>query len=396
MNDIKITFVFLRIVLFLIFLAAGYFLSKSETNKQYWKIALFPIIAFAIISGLRFGREVDYNVYYNIYTFGVREGEEFLFAWLIDIFNSFGIPYFVFVLFCSTFLIISFLYVLSKFKAASFFILPLFLCNIDSFENLIRWYLAFSFVLIALGYLLDKRYYMAVCLSIASYFIHEGMAIIVPLIAIFYIFTNKKILIHPIITIMLFVTALILSSVEYLQQLGLLLNYFDFGFLSDRGEDYISKIDDITSGEFGTVGVLERSIFKNIRLFVCYAFPLYFGAKYFKRIEIENEFPKIIWLYNLAVLSIIIMPLFSLVELFNRISEALMNLSLVVVGITIFISHQQRDFNKIAYRWLLISFLFLLYPVVKTPFDRTENHEMLFIWDADGRESLPIEYFDRD
>lgn len=394
MNDIKIIFVFLRIVLFLVFLASGYFLSKSETNKQYWKIAFFPIIAFAVISGLRFGREVDYNVYYNIYSFGVREGEEFLFAFLINIFNDLAIPYSVFVLFCSTFLIISFLYVLSKFKVAAFFVLPLFLCYIVTFENLIRWFFAFSFVFIALGKLIDKRYYMAVCLSIVSYFIHEGMIIIVSLIGLFYIFTNKKILFHPIIALILFTTTLMLGSIEYLQQLGVLLNYFQFDFLSDRGEVYMNNIEDITSGEFGAVGVLERTIFSNIRLFVCYAFPLYFGAKYFK--ENETDFPDIKWLYNLTVFSIIIMPLFSLVELFNRISEALMALSLVVVGITIFISYQQRDFNKIAYRWLLISFLFLLYPVVKNPFDRTENHEMLFIWDANGRESLPLEYFERD
>ena len=131
MSDIKITYIILETLLFIIFLISGYLLSKAKNNSLYWKIALMPIISFAVISGLRFGRDIDYNVYYMNYTFSSKNDEmEFLFRNIVNIFNAFKIPYYVFVLFCSTFLITSFIYFLSKYKKAIVFILPLFLKSI--------------------------------------------------------------------------------------------------------------------------------------------------------------------------------------------------------------------------------------------------------------------------
>jgi len=81
MSFIKLTFVFLQFVLLFVFLVSGYLLSKSKTKKQYWQIAIFPIVAFAVISGLRFGRGIDYNHYYLSYSTNLDGSEmEFLFT----------------------------------------------------------------------------------------------------------------------------------------------------------------------------------------------------------------------------------------------------------------------------------------------------------------------------
>ena len=379
MSDIKIMFVSLRIVLLLVFFISGYFLSKSKTDKQYWKIAVFPIVAFAIISGLRFGRDVDYNIYYHIYSGSIIRNEEFLFSLFVNSFNNLNLPYYSFVLFCSTFFIICFLYLLCKFKNAAFYILPLFLI-IGGIENYIRWYPAFGFVLIAVGKLIEKRYLTVACLAIASYFMHEGMIIILFTIAMFYLFTNKKILFTPKISVLLLAVTLFLSSVEYLQSLVSILDYFQFGFLSEKGLYYVEKAGKIASGGLRT-GVYEKTGLSEIRWFICYAFPLYFGGKYFE--ENKLEFPA--WLYNLSAFSIIIMPVFTLVELFNRISSALMCFSIIAVGVTIFVANKQRFTNKKTYFYLIVCFMLFLSSIIITSFNRTEDNKMLFIWDAKGR-----------
>ena len=67
MSDIKLIYILLKILLFIVFCFSGSWLSKAKTNKSYWMIAIVPMLAFAIIEGLRFGRLIDYNVYYFRY-----------------------------------------------------------------------------------------------------------------------------------------------------------------------------------------------------------------------------------------------------------------------------------------------------------------------------------------
>ncbi|MDL2262544.1 EpsG family protein [Bacteroidales bacterium OttesenSCG-928-I21] len=390
MSEIKVTFVFLKYTLLLFFFVSGHLLSKSKNNKQYWQITILPILAFAIISGLRFGRDIDYNLYYSVYSINLNGIEyEYLFTLIVNFFNRLGIPYYGFILFCSTFLIVSFLYLLRNFKQAAFYILPLFLI-VSGIENNIRWYLALSFVFIAVGLLINKRYFLAICLAVVSYLVHEGMILVVFIIAMFFLLTKKKILFSPKISVILFTLTLTLASVKYLQQLTSVLDYLQLGFLSERGTGYVDKMDVIAGGEMST-GIHERSMTNQIRIFIGYVFILYFGGKYFE--ENRFEFPLSKCLYNLTVVSIIIMPLFTLVEIFDRISSALMSFSIIVAGITFFVAYKQRNSNKLAYFLLLFGFMCLILPLIKAPLEATEIHRMMFIWDANGREYLPASLF---
>ena len=65
MSEINLIYTSLKLLEFAIFLLFGYIISKSP--KHYWKYAIFPIAVFAIVEGLRFGREIDYNEYYFRY-----------------------------------------------------------------------------------------------------------------------------------------------------------------------------------------------------------------------------------------------------------------------------------------------------------------------------------------
>lgn len=385
MTDIKFLYVVLKTLLFIVFLISGYLLSKSKSNSNYWKIAFLPIITFAVISGLRFGREIDYNAYYFNYTNKLATNEmDFFFRLIINIFNYLEIPYYQFVLFCSTFLITSFLYFLNKFQRFTFFILPLFL-GLMGIENLIRWYFAFSFILLALRLLMDSRYFLSLLLAIIAFLVHSGIIICILVLIIFYFLINKKIL-NPNIAFILFTISLFFGSTDQLISASSLVNQLHI-FDSSRYSNYTENAVSIASGEMNS-GVYERSIVNNIRIYISFIFPIYFGGRYFLKNKIKYK--KIIWLYNLAVFSIIIMPIFILVEIFNRFSAVLMVFAIIFVGISTLIAYKRRLKNKLVFALFLLSFLCSVYPILKIPFDLTKDKEMLFVWDANGRNYLPF------
>lgn len=390
MSSVRFTYLFLEALLFLTFVISGYLLSKTKNNIQYWITSLIPIIAFAFVSGLRFGRGIDYNGYYFTYTYINSTRYEFEpgFELLVRFFNALDVPYQGFILFCSTIYILGFLVLLKEFKTYSFYILPLFL-GLYGLQNFVRWYLAFSFLLIATANILNKKFLLAAMFAVISYLIHEGMIIPISIMLLFFLFANKKV-IRPEISIPIFIIMLIISSVELLSRTLFILNYLSFYTGSERAQRYFELSSVIANGELST-GISEKSLMNNIRYLLVYTLPIYFGAKFINQ-NMAIQSTKIKWIYNLAVFSIITFPLFSLVEIFNRISGVLVCFSFFIIGISTFTAIKQRSISmihKIIYYGLLISYLSSLYPIIKIPFDKENDSEMLFIWDANGRKYLP-------
>lgn len=386
MNDIQITHIALQTLLFVIFMISGLLLSKTKTSINYWKLALIPLVAFAIISGLRFGRDYDYNVYYDVYTTGEYKTMEPLFSLLVDVFHWFDLPYYFFVFFCSTFLIFSFLYLLKEFKNFSLFILPLFL-GIQDLENLMRWFLAFSFVMIGIKMLINKRYKLTVLFFIVSTQFHLGMLFCFPLILGCYFFWNRK-TINSKIAIVLFAMTLFLGSTDQLLRITSVVNMIGISGGSEKADIYKENAANIASGGMKS-GLYERSFSNNVRIFLCFAIPIFFSDK-----EVVNRFRQagLLWFYNLSIFSIIIMPIFILVEIFNRIAFALNCISIIFVGVTLYYGFKTRKQNGSRNFTLLLAFALLIYPILKKPFVAIENKNAIqYIWDANGRNYLPID-----
>lgn len=371
MSDIELRFIILRLLLAFCFLCSGYFLTRAQDKGRYWLVALFPIISFAIVSGLRFGRDIDYNAYYFFFVNkNEYESMEPLFSWIVQWFHMFDLPYYVFVLFCSTALITSFLYFLYPFRKTAFFLLPLFL-GFMGIENLIRWYLAFSFVLIGTPYLVRKNYITSFLLFLASYFIHSGMIIVTISIAGFYFFANKH-KFNSKAALLLFILTLFLGSTSTLITLSSYLNYLPF-LTSEKELHYLERAQDIASGGMGT-GIYERSVSNNVRLLICFGVPLLFSPTFFR-------YKKFVWLFNLAVFSIVLMPLFSLVEIFNRVSDSLMFFSYLFVSIVIYKSTSvERKNTKVILLFLV--WIVALYPIFTRNFNDSKDSQKLFLWDS--------------
>lgn len=161
-TEVSIIYFIFRLFLFVVAVWNGYILSHKDRKL---KISDFsPIIfVYTLYSGLRWGRGVDYNVYYWVYENiknGIsREDNEPLFELLVKISAWLGFSWQGFVVFMSFFLIFAWCFFLKDYKKYLALALPFLCLNLTMAENLMRWCLGFSFILIGLSYLLSKGDY---------------------------------------------------------------------------------------------------------------------------------------------------------------------------------------------------------------------------------------------
>ena len=165
-------------------------ISRSPFS-EYWKLAAIPILCFSLEEGLRWGRLIDWCFYYNAYSeildrkFGTIEP---LF-WLIwGAFAKLGLPYYAVITFCSFLLCFSLFFFCKPYKKGIFIAIPLAIVTAGTFaSNLIRWYMAVSFMLLGCRLYLDGKQKKAYLLFFCSFCCHY--AIIIGLLLLF--FVNK-------------------------------------------------------------------------------------------------------------------------------------------------------------------------------------------------------------
>ena len=64
---VQLIYIFLKVVELAVFIIFGKKISKVGSSKEYWKLSVVPILTYSLIEGLRFGRKIDWNVYYFRY-----------------------------------------------------------------------------------------------------------------------------------------------------------------------------------------------------------------------------------------------------------------------------------------------------------------------------------------
>ena len=137
-------FFLLQNTLLVIFIIVGFWCSK---RKNVYPIIVIAILLYTIIEGLRFGRGIDYNLYYDVYdqieNSSLETNHEVLFISLCKLLIFLGIPYQGFILLCSFILITCGISFLKKHSEVLLYSLPLFFLVSLLAENLIRWFLGF-------------------------------------------------------------------------------------------------------------------------------------------------------------------------------------------------------------------------------------------------------------
>lgn len=387
MSEINLIYTSLKLFEFAIFLLFGYILSKSP--KHYWKYAIIPILVFAIVEGLRFGREIDYNEYYfryiNIGQNFNSESYEFIFKLICYICYNIGIPYYLFIFFQSAFLIFCTFIFIRRYQKAIQYVLPLVLFELYGNNMFIRWYMAFSFFLLFLHYYIDKKTYKSLFFIIVTCLTHIGFTTLLPFIGLHKLLSKKGI--SPKISIPLFLMILFASNLSYLNFIVTFSNILlsvGLGNIDPRINLYLNSTEDIISGNFGNVGIINLTISNSIRLAIAYIPAMLWGLKYMKK------YHEGIFIYNLFVIGAIVCPLFLKVEILNRLSGVLVFFYSICGGVLFFYAFKNIQRLRAPIKMvIIISYLCALWPNVSIAIrDNLRDNQMLFIWDAHGRNYL--------
>ena len=204
-------FSFLHILLLATMFLWGHMLSKSFSSRAFWQKALVPILIYGVVIGLRFGRMVDWNLYYfRFLEIGKNfdnSDYEILFKIFNYIFYSIGLPYWSFIFCESLLLMFALLFLFKNFKKELFFILPLCLDLIHNNELYIRWYFAVSFFVVAISFLISSKPKKAYFFFLISCLFHYGMVPLLPIL-FFAKYLNKYAIPPKIACILFLITSL--------------------------------------------------------------------------------------------------------------------------------------------------------------------------------------------
>ena len=388
----QIIYVTLGVLTFLSFLWAGIKYTRYDNynfRRNYWKIAILPIIMFSVFYGLRFGRLVDYNVYAENYSeIGkniLYNNYEFLFRNVVHYMYNFDIPYWIFILLCSV------IYVVSLFcyfkhednKDSMLFILFLgFFCS-GGIEQLVRWYLAFSFFLFSLYFIRKENYFCFTCFSASAFLFHMGFLLLVP---VSFLFLVNRSLISNKLSICMLIFSVFLGNTQYLTQF---VQYISFLSINEKATNWVEIIGSVLNGDFHE-GIRVASFYRQLMWVVMFSFPILLGDKLIEAGLLKHG------ILNIYKIAVVVYPIFTQVEILDRYSQVLILISVPVVcgKAFMFLYRNTHLFNTVEFILGCLSLLSFLYTFFWNKLlEREEWYMLLFIWDADGRESLPVYHF---
>lgn len=387
MSEIKFIYISLKLLQIFSMFALSFWVAKSKNDKVYWKRAIWLILIWSLIDGLRFARDQDYNSYYPRFV-SMASGSnldeyEYLFYLICRLFGLLSLPYWTFILAGSAILIISCLWIFKDYRKYLPFIVILMFWDLGQYDNLIRFYWAFPFFALSVYYRIKDKLLLSFLLIFCAVNIHSSYWITVPII-LFYNILNKDFLSPKICAITYIIVLLFgnLSSLSFISEYATYLNVLGISKISN----YADQADMIVSGNFGfnAEANRERGLSTIIRLILAYTPSILWGKDTIKK------YAGGIFIYNMFIIGAITMPLFQLVEILDRLNSLFLFFSCIVTGV--WIGNILYNRRKIKFNILLICWLCLIssvWPSFSSLFQRSKDQYMLFLWDANGRQYIP-------
>lgn len=377
-----ILFIF-RFLLVLITFINGSILSQKKTSKlKFWDF-LPTIIAYTLYAGLRWGRGTDYNGYYWTYYEIIKGNVDYepIFNYIIKFFGFLKLEWIHFVPFMSFLLISSCCFFMKCSKQYLLFLLPICVLNLDFSENLMRWYMGFSFILFGLHFLIFKgKVFYFLLFSILGILVHYALIIICILFYLIWKIKKGKTL-HPIVTITIILILYIFFSREYM---GFFSEIIKSMSLASKFASYQENAEAWLTGT-ANEDIGTKMSLTNLASSFYFIIAGYYTLQKYPRIRENHIYTT---LYNIAIFSQIIQPLSSQIELIMRINapfQLIKALFLAFIFKEILINKKYT--NKVIY---YASILFILYTFIfgiSKPLFLTEENTY-FIWDSNGRKTL--------
>lgn len=354
-------------------------------RKCYWRYAIFPISFYGLEEGLRWGRETDWNFYYYVYEdylHGISSNHEWLFQLLWRSFASFGLPYPYVITACSVFFIFALFFLFKPYASRKEFtyIIPLCVaCHIITSSNLIRWYMAVSFMLIGCRLFSERKFRMAILCFVAAISTHFfSIVIVLFLLCLFY---YKKIIMRPAWACLVCVLLLLLFDRSMLAKFGFIYDYLGMfnrfsGYL-DNGYSWIIGADNGYSG--------TKSVLMSFVTFMPYFAFIISGHHLMQKGALQVVY------YNLVVVASMLKIISSGLELFSRVYyffDFFICLSCIMS-----VGYIRKTSGKFIYKLLLVLCVFyivrkFLYMCEPMQYDEL----MLYVWDKQIEPSSLLEF----
>lgn len=339
------TYFFLQFLLLLVGIYCGVKINKNNMKNVY---VLIFILTFTLIEGLRFGRGIDYNVYYYSFqtkdVFDVCKSNTILFDLLCFLLIKLGLPYQALIICSSSILAIAGTKLLIQYPKVLLLSLPWFYLQTFSAENLFRWYTAFSFILLGIPYLLkDKTYIYLVCCIIGVQF-HIMMAI--PAILFYIISKAKSSLLSPWVSILIYLFLSLVWSSSFMKNFISPINYL-LSFWEHYTDVYGGNLSSWLDGS--QHGLAEFSLIRQILDFCKNIFLIFLGYKLIQK----TKYKELVFYYNSMLLGIITYPAFAPIELFDRFNQLFLFFQCLIGSYCVIYSIRNFSYRKYALLSLL-------------------------------------------
>lgn len=377
MEEITV-FLFLRLSLIICFFFYGLQISKGQ---KYWVYMIPCILFFSLNEGLRFGRGADYNGYFfkypDILSGRADQANEFLFQ-LFCKFNDFlGLPYQGLIFLMSLVLAISAAIFLKDHKKIIGFALPLFYLFSIEAENLMRWFLGFSFIFIGISYLNKGKYIPFLSLGFIACLFHNGLAMVIPIfLGVYFI---KRPILYPLLAIGIYLGLYFLFSTEYMKGIASVISKLS---VSDQYANYTENAEDWLTGTANyeakgiNIGVALTDI-----LTICIGF------------NIIKYIPKLTYYFNLYLIGVVLSPAFYQIEILLRVCMLFKLFQFIILGYAFYVFlWRKKRMDKYSHIFTWIIFLNLIRIYVVNVFFIEDTDAILYIWDSMGRNFLRTKY----
>lgn len=344
---------------------------RAINNIQYFRrkdnsaVTLFLLgTIFVITEGLRYGRGGDqvgnYGPFYLHCLNAKAWGQQFetLFVWInqivykIDPFRDalpFGI---IFIVFALIFFICLYTYYKDKKKETKLFLVMAILATNYITEWTIRQGVSFSFILLGLHYLEQKRWKWMLGAMIIAFSIHHGNILAIVLPVVFYYFLNDKVIPWK-ITVPLFVVLEYTMQVSVFQNfIQTLSGYLDFSVLAGNFSGYMQ--DSMLEHEADAAEEWTRGTATQLLTVLFYSSVLLVGSEACK---VNN---KVTYIYNAFVVGIMIFEPFRLAGSITRMFNVLSCLWFIPIAYAIY-NYKLINRNNKYVKWaFLVIFCYLL------------------------------------
>lgn len=375
-----IAFRYIIFHLILLFVLLSYSKKISKTNKEFWKLSLFPIILFSIEEGLRWGRDGDWWGYRNTFNMlanGYDVNNEFLFKQFWRLLSFVGLDYTFAIYFASLLFIFSVFYLLGGERKYFYISLPLFVIWLSPLAiQLIRWFMGLSFCFIALRLMMEKKNKLAALCIIVSLLIHTFSCVLFIPCVIVYQFWKKEIL-SPTKVILFSMILVIFANLSFMENFFSLLSVFSN---SSRYSGYVENAD-VWFATSGGDGYNRKSTFSYLAVMMPFYVALY-SYSTIKKLDKNYHF-----FYNVLILNILLRSISSGSEIVQRIAT-IYDFSFLIVSSVVLFYHQKLRF-KFLLLILLATFVYKAYIFIK-PYK--SDLLMMYVWDSNKLEDYGKAY----